>query len=187
MLCDAADVAVHQYVILTREKSKTYPIITRVPQLANAVRSIAKPVPRPNVRITNKDAQLIECVMTHVHNLGSDHDIVHYQMGYLVLHSKNLAGKVPRTVILTQSLILLCSEDFSSIDVKLSVLDSASLKDVSKVYAKDNPLFVTFVFKSGSIFASKRKWLICLQSYTSAARLIEETKRACTEFGNVDV
>lgn len=177
---------VQRYMILTRDKAHTYPIITRLPQIANAIRSNLKPVSLPNVKIENKDAQLLEHVMKYISSLGTDHDIVHYQMAYQVW--RNRPGiKVPRTVILTQSLILLCSEELNSVDIGLKVLDSAGLKDVFKIYAEDNPLYVTLVFKPSSVFSSKRKWRLCTDSRNTVSRLLEECRRACTEKGNPDV
>jgi hypothetical protein len=187
LLGDAdSEVPVHMYVVLTREKVRTYPIITKVPQQANSVRNALKPTPRPNVKIENKDAQLIDRVMTQVNNLGSDHDIVHYQLGYQLV-GKHHSVRVSRTVILTQSLALLCCEDLSSMDVKLKILDSAALKDVSRAYVKDNPLLVTFKFKGSLIFSGNRTWRMCLESNTAASKLLDETRRACADVGNTDV
>ncbi len=67
------------------------------------------------------------------------------------------------------------------------MLDSASLKEVFKVYPEDNPLFLTVVFKPTSLFASKRKWRLCTDSRATVTRLLEEVRRACVEKGNPDV
>lgn len=183
---DASSPVVQQYMILTRDKAHTYPIITRLPQIANAIRSNLKPVVLPNVKIDNKDAQLLEHVMKYISSLGSDHDIVHYQMVYQVWRTRP-GVKIPRTIILTQSLILLCSEELHTVDIGLKVLDSAGLKDVFKIYPEDNPLFVTVVFKPSSVFSSKRKWRLCTDSRATVTRLLEECRRACVEKGNPDV
>ena len=98
---DVSAPVVQQYMILTRDKAHTYPIITRLPQIANAIRSNLKPTLLPNVKIDNKDAQLLEHVMKHISTLGSDHDIVHYQMAYQVWRTRP-GVRVPRTVVLTQ-------------------------------------------------------------------------------------
>jgi hypothetical protein len=184
LLSDAdSEKPVHMYVVLTREKVRTYPIITRVNQLANAVRIALKPSPRPTVQIENKDGQLIECVTGL---LGADPDIVHYQMGYQLV-GKNHNERVPRTVILTQTLALLCCEDVSSVEVKLRILDSSALKDVARVYVKDNPLLVTYKLKGSTMFSGKRTWRMCLESNTAASRLLDETRRACADVGNASV
>lgn len=177
---------VQQYMIVTRDKAHTYPIITRLPQIANAIRGNLKPVPLANVKIENKDAQLLEHVMKYISNMGTDNDIVHYQMVYQVWRTRP-GVRIPRTVILTQSLILLCSEELHSVNIGLKVLDSASLKDVFKIYPEDNPLYMTIVFKPSSVFSSRRKWRLCTDSRNTVSRLLEESRRACAEKGNPDV
>lgn len=177
---------VQQYMIVTRDKAHTYPIITRLPQIANAIRSNLKPIPLFNVKIENKDAQLLEHVMKYISTMGTDNDIVHYQMVYQVWRTRP-GVRIPRTIILTQSLILLCSEELHSVDIGLKVLDSASLKDVFKIYPEDNPLYMTVVFKPSSVFSSRRKWRLCTDSRSTVQRLLEESRRACAEKGNPDV
>lgn len=178
---------VQQYMILTRDKARTYPIITRLPQIANAIRSNLKPCSLPNVKIDNKDAQLLEHVMRFTaKNQGSDHDIVHYQMVYQVWRTRP-GVRIPRTVVLTHSMILLCSEELHTADIGLKVLDSSSLKDVHRVTAEDNPLYATLVFKPSNMFSSKRKWRLCTDSRNTVSRLMEECRRACMEKGNTDV
>lgn len=76
--------AVYQYMILTRDKAKTYPIITGLPKAANAQRVAYHPIRLRNVKIDNSDFQLVETVMKYTASQGGDHDIVHYQMAFQV-------------------------------------------------------------------------------------------------------
>jgi hypothetical protein len=175
-----------QYMILTREKTRTYPLITRVNKAANLQRSSFVPIPLPNVNIDNKDFQLVEQVMHLTLSLGGDHDILHYQMAYQVWR-KRPGVKLPRTIILTQSLLILCSEELSRPDIQLDVIDTAALSEVQKIYMDDNPLYVTFVLKSSALFAKTRKWRMCTDSRATSTRLQEECRRACAEKGNTGV
>lgn len=176
----------YQYMILTREKTRTYPLITRVNKAANLQRGCFVPIPLPNVQIDNKDFQLVEQVMHCTLSLGGDHDIVHYQMAYQVWR-KRPGVKLPRTIILTQSLLMLCSEGLNQPDIHLDVIDTAALTEVQKIYMDDNPLYVTFVLKSSALFAKTRKWRMCTDSRATSTRLQEECRRACAEKGNTGV
>jgi hypothetical protein len=173
------------YMIVTRDKAHTYPLITRVPQVANIQRNARRPKPLSNVRIENKDGQLLEQISKHLGTL-SDHDIVHYQMVHTT-NSKRPGWQAPRSVVLTKSMLFLCREDLSSVDVRLTVLDSSHLKDVRKVFHEDNPLFVTFVFKRTGVLSAQRKWRVFCDARPPAARLLEECKRACHDVLNTDV
>ena len=173
------------YMIVTRDKSHTYPIITRIPQVANVQRNAMKPKPLSNVRIENKDGQLLEQVTKFLGSVA-DHDIIHYQMVYQI-NSKRPGWKAPRSIILTQSMLLLCTEDLTSVGVKLTVIDNSALKDVSKIYFEENPLFVTFVFKRTNVLSVKRKWRVFCDARGPSTKLLEECKRACNEIGNSDV
>jgi len=172
-----------QYMVLTREKTRTYPLITRVPKAANVQRGAFHPIPLPNVKIDNKDFQLVERVMQFTLSLGGDHDIVHYQMCYQTWRKKP-GVKVPRTVILTQSLLILSTEELHRPDIQLEVLDTAALGEVQKIFMDENPLYVTFVFKSSALFGKTRKWRLCTDSRATSTRLQEECRRACSEKGN---
>lgn len=176
----------HQYMILTREKTRTYPLITRINKAANLQRSSFVPIPLPNVHIDNKDFQLVEQVLHCTMSLGGDHDILHYQMAYQVWR-KRPGVKVPRTIILTQSLLMLCSEELNRPDIHLDVIDTAALSEVQKIYMDDNPLYVTFVLKSSALFGKTRKWRMCTDSRATSTRLQEECRRACVEKGNTGV
>jgi hypothetical protein len=100
---------------LTRDKSHTYPIITRIPQLANSARCL-EDRRLGNVKIENKDSQLLDTIMLFTQPLEVDPDIVYYQMLYQVWRKR--PGYIQtRTIIFTPSLLLLCSEDLAQENV----------------------------------------------------------------------
>lgn len=178
------EVVRYQYMILTREKTRTYPLITRINKAANAQRSAHVPIPLSNVQIDNKDFQLVEKVMHLTLSLGGDHDIVHYQMAYQIWR-KRPGVKVPRTIVLTQTLLILCVEELDKPDIHLEVIDTTSLGNVLKISMDNNPLYITFELKSSNaLFAKTRKWRMCTDSRATSTRLQEECRRACAEQGN---
>lgn len=173
------------YMLLTRNKSSTYAIITKVPTVANLARGALDKSLR-NVRIENKDADLLDCVIRNVSNLGLDPDIIHYQMLYQTW--PNLIGiAIPRTVILASKMILLCDEDLDSFKVNLKILDSANVKDIWKIQNIGDPLVVEFIFKPQSLFAKRRKWVLKCDNRSSSIRLQEDCRRICNESGNNEV
>lgn len=206
------------YLIVTRDKARTHPMVTRIPQVANVQRASHSLLKLPNVKIENKDGPLLEQVMRYVNSLGMmQDDISHYQMVYQVFplsREKEKAGgggagagsdsysaatgalgaggmgairKLPRTVIITQTLILLCKENLCSNSVDLQVLDSYPLKEIQQIYAEENALFITVVFKRSSVLAKRKRWRFCTDARNPSSRLLEECKRACAEVGNDSV
>lgn len=172
------------YMIVTRDKSHTYPISTRIPQIANIQRNNNKNAPLPNVKIENKDGQLLEQIM----KFTGDSDISFYQLLYQTWRKKP-GLKIPRSIILTKSLILLCSEDLSSIEVKLTILDQYGLKDIAKISHDEtnNTLNIVIVFKRRNVVSSKKKWRLYTDSRNISSRIMDELKRACHEVGNTEV
>jgi hypothetical protein len=293
-----------QYMIITRDKQRTFPIITRLTRLANACRqqqlqdarsltqllqlSLGAASPSSsslsssteqvsvsdesvNVKIFNKDSQLLEVLqrcsqslMERMHVDSISCDILHYQMVYHLvkgssahsggggeemgavglrrsstgtgdviglqrnnslmgvsrasLSSMNGGGGgggskrsaqqqqqfLPRTVIVTETCILLCTEELNCNDVRLVVVDCARLKDLVKV--SQSPLVlnnsssagdgdrdgeedkerlaasaaangVTLLFRSANVFSSRRKWKLCTDSPLLSGRLAEECRR----------
>jgi hypothetical protein len=171
------------FMIVTRDKSHTYPISTRIPQVANLQRNSLKPVSLPNVKIENKDGQLLEAIM----KLTGDSDISFYQLLYQTWRLKP-GLKIPRSIIITKSSILLCLEDLTSIDVKLTMLDKYQLKDIAKIIHEDNnTLHIVIIFKRMNYLSSKKKWRLYTDSRNISTRVMEELKRACNEVGNNDI
>jgi hypothetical protein len=177
------------YMIVTRDKSHTYPISTRIPQIANIQRNSMKPQPLNNVKIENKDSQLLEQILKFT---NGDQDISYYQLLYQTWRKKP-GMKLPRSIILTKSLILLCSEDLYSIDVKLNILDSYQLKDIAKISHGEDTTntnsqnHIVLIFKRMNVLSTKKKWRLYSDSRTISQRVIDELKRACEEVGNTDV
>ncbi len=167
------------YMVLARDKGKTYSILEKIRHEANIARS-------QNVTITNKDNELINAVMATALTLGVDHDVTYYQMLHQVWRKR--PGYVqPRTIIILPAMILLCEEDLTSLDVHLEVLDTASFKDVYKIVAEDSPLKLTLIFKSKRSLGARRKWRLKAENRKAIERLQDEIRRGCVEHGNTSI
>lgn len=200
------EVVSHRYMVLPRDKARTYSIIARIPKAANIKRSEFVPIPLPNVQISNNDFQLVQRVMECTASQGTGGggdlhcDIVHYQMLFQVWRSKPHL-KAPRTLVMTKTLLLLCRERLTSSDVSIDVIDQALLSDVQKIVVAatgaataatgaataagvatgaDSPLHVTLVIRPPKVFAAARKWRLCTDSLAASSRLQEECRRACS-------
>lgn len=174
------------YIIITRDKSRTHPIITAAPQHANALR-LAREPPLSKVYLQNKDAQLLDAVSDMVHSVGGDEsDIVHYQMLYQIWKQKPGIA-VPRTFIITPRMFLLCDEDVSSRDVIIKLVDSVMIKDIHKVRPEDDPLKLSLIMKPAGMSFSKRKWRMLADTSMTMSRVLDEIRKALAEGGGVDV
>jgi hypothetical protein len=174
-----------KYMIITREKSHTYLVITRLPQVANQIRNSYQPYPLTNVKIENKDSQLVEQVMRYIQVQGI-HDVVYYQMCFQT-RSKAPTVFLPRSLILTQSLILLCYEDLASSDVQLAVLECWKLKDIHKISVDESnnlQLIVTFAMRT-NVFGNRKKWRLLTDSRNASNKMLEELRRARNNLGNI--
>ena len=169
------------YIFITREKSRTYPIITTIPPLANSVRAVVDKSLK-KVLIENKDAQLLDGVMDILRSFKNTQlDVLHYQMCFQ--YRRNKADKmIPRSIILSQEMLLLCDEDLTTPSVQLKLVDSIKLKGISRVKIEDNPHCMTIYFKSNVV--TSRKWRLFFETRTAASRTRDECKRACSEVGN---
>lgn len=191
------EVVSHRYMVLPRDKARTYSIIARIPKAANIKRSEFVPIPLPNVQISNNDFQLVQRVMECTASQGTGGggdlhcDIVHYQMLFQVWRSRPHL-KAPRSLVMTKTLLLLCRERLTSSDISIDVIDQALLSDVQKIVvatgaatggvatAADSPLHVTLVIRPPKVFAAARKWRLCTDSLAASSRLQEECRRACS-------
>ena len=62
-------------------------------------------------------------------------------------------------------------------DVKLTVLDSSSVSDVSKIVAEDaDASCVTIIFKSASFGITQRKWRLRLKSTAAASKFLSDIR-----------
>ena len=169
----------YSYCILPRDKSRTSKIITKIPQSANIERnSKLAEGKRSNVKIINRDSQLLENISKYTHNIGMYPDIIHYQMLFLMKKNKSGTTNKACTIILTPDLVLLFKENFSIDDVDTSLIDSASYKDILKIeIAKGNPLILTMVWKPKKVFYSKRQWLLTADHSLTITKLHDELKK----------
>ena len=183
----------YQYMILPRNKSKTHPLVTQVPQAANALRlrgsdPSAEERKRRKVRIINADSQLFSAVTSISASRGNSKsggetntarhvDVCHYQMLHQLWRKNDKCA--PRTVIITDTLLFLCDEDYQSTEVQLTVLDSASTADIFKVKAESDPLNVTVVFRPSSVLGiTYRKWRLRAPDVASAQKVAAELLKA---------
>lgn len=175
----------HQYMIITREKSHTHPIITKIPKAANAARTANSGTHdltgADNVQIYNRDSQLLDAVVDFAESKSQgktkhDPDVAHYQMLHQ-LWRKRPGVSAPRSVVVTSTLLLLCSENLLEQDVKLTVLDSSPVSDVSKIVAEDaDATCVTIIFKSASFGITQRKWRLRLKSTAAATKFLSDIR-----------
>lgn len=174
------------YIIITRDKAKTYPIISTLPPLANSIRLVADNSQR-KVLIENTDAQLLDGITDILRSFQSNLvDVLHYQM----LHQyrkKEPNILFPRSLVISQEMILLCDEDLTLSHVKVSCADSNRLKNILHLRFEDNPLHLTILFKSKAVFGPGKKWRLIFESRSAAMRTRDECKRACAEVGNTIV
>ena len=189
------------YMIITRNKSKTYPIITQIPQLANAARGqlygniniinqnilYNTNILQKNVKITNKDNEILDIIMNATHKLNADSDILYYQMLYQIINKKYILQVNSRSLIITQSLIFLCNESLMTYNVNLIIIDNYLLKDIYKIKIIENINYIKITFKSSNLFIKRKKWRLRCDNINNAMKLYEECKRLANEQGNYDL
>jgi hypothetical protein len=162
-----------------------YPIVSTLPRLANSARVGKTTIKVP---IENNDAQLLEQLGEILKELKCAHlDVLHYQMLYQFRGTDHPSPDklVPRTLIVSQEMLLLCNEDLSSSQVRLTLVDSTPLKSITKIHSEDNPLHLTVFFRSNAtMFGRPRKWRLSFDSRSVAAKTRDECRRACAEVGN---
>lgn len=167
------------YMIITKDKSRTHPIITTIPHIANLQRDIHIPS-LPKVVIDNKDSQLLDRLLEIIQSLGGglDTDIILTQ--YISQIWKQRPGySVLRTIILTSQRLLLCHEYLNQVDVKLEVIDTTLLKDIFKVRPEDDPTRITIIMKpQGKMSLVKRKWRLQSTSPMIIVKMTDEIRKA---------
>ena len=169
----------YSYSILPRDKSRTSKLITKIPQCANIERiNKLTEDQRSNVKIINRDSQLLENISGYTKNIGMYPDIIHYQMLFQIKRSKSNLTHKACTIILTSDLLFLFRENFSIDDVDTSLIDSASYKDILKIEIdKNNPLILITVLKPKKVFYSKRQWSLTAENPATIIKLHDELKK----------
>jgi hypothetical protein len=170
---------VYSYSILPRDKSRTSKLITKIPQSANMERNDKLTEDRrSNVKIINRDSQLLENISKYTQNIGMYPDIIHYQMLFQIKKSKSSLTHKACTIILTSDLIVLFKENFSIDDVDTTLIDSASYKDILKIEIdKYNPMIFTIILRPKKVFYSKRQWLLTAEYPATIIKLHDELKK----------
>lgn len=137
------------------------------------------------VLIENTDAQLLDGVTDILRGLKSTlFDVVHYQMVFQY-KKKQPSMLFPRTLIVSQELILLCDEDLTSVVAKVSLTDYNRLKNIFQVKVEENSLHLTILFKSKAFVGPGQKWRLIFESRSAAARTRDDCNRACADIGNI--
>lgn len=174
------------YMFMTRDKARTYPMITKIPQLANQSRHLYG---YHNVKIENKDEQLLSQLSnyyTSIPPLITAHDITYYQLIYQVWRKKP-GYKRSRSLIITPKVILLCNESWNMISVSLQVYEWYLIKDISKLLMEENQCYVTLIFKRYNMLSGKKKWRLYNESMIQSIKCYDACKAACVDNGNPDV
>ena len=256
---DADPLQACEYMVLTRDKTRTFSIITRLTHMANAARqqlsslAVKERLPGreqdsvrlPNVKMRNHDTPFLEAFqsvsVSIVEKLNLDptetisFDVLHYQMVYQILDGhedansiisynragimasaigRNSSGRfsfvststaqgkdrpsfwgrksltsvphtlVSRTIILTETSILLCAEELSCNDVRLVVIDCARTKDITQVIqgaisegaVGEAANGIILKFRAEKRFSTRRKWKLCTDSALLTLKLAEKCK-----------
>jgi hypothetical protein len=172
------------YMVITKDKARTHPIITTIPHVANLLRESRFP-PLPKVVISNKDSQLLDCLLELIQSLGGglDTDIIFTQ--YISQIWKQRPGySILRTLILTSQRLLLCAESLERVDVKLDLIDSVMLKDIHRIRPEDDPTKVTLIMKpQGKMSLVKRKWRLQSDSPMIIVKLTDEIRKTMEASG----
>jgi hypothetical protein len=116
-----------------------------------------------------------------------DNDILYYQMVFQ-LNSKPKINKIiiaPRSIIITQTYILLCSEKLYG-DVDLVVIENCKLKDINKIQIDQyDDKYIVIRKKSNKLFSSKTiRWKLFTDSNCLSLKLLEEIRKQCISIGN---
>ena len=104
------------------------------------------------------------------------------------LNSKPKINKIiiaPRSIIITQTYILLCSEKLYG-DVDLVVIENCKLKDINKIQIDQyDDKYIVIRKKSNKLFSSKTiRWKLFTDSNCLSLKLLEEIRKQCISIGN---
>lgn len=168
------------YMIITRDKARTYPIITQIPQLANSSRDLFTSRYRNalihdlkhefNVTTTSDNTydvlkSLLQgnvCIKVNkenevrklIHNIASKVLNVSSEiLHYQMLfqsYRKDPEILESRTVILTYNVLFLCQEDLASPNINLQIIDYVYMKDIVKLLLEEDSSIFTVIMKSNS-------------------------------------
>ena len=250
-----------EYMILTRDKTRTFSIITRLTRTANSARQQVSAstmkqqlstqeenaLRLPNVKMCNHDTPFLEAFqnvsMGIIEKLNLDptetisFDVLHYQMVYQILDGRDDANSInsynragimasavgssssgrfsfaststaqakdrssfwrrksqtsaplallSRTIILTETSILLCAEELNCNEVRFVVIDCARTKDISQVIqgaisegaVGETANGIIIKFRAEKRFSSRRKWKLCTDSALLSLKLAEKCKNS---------
>ncbi len=151
----------------------------------------------PKVVILNTEAQLLDAVQRYFNVLRNqlsqtpaglgelpyiedDNEVLYYQMLYFVPDTTSTTSiMVPRSVILTSSVILLCDEDLELNICSFNVVDYIFYKDVAVIKAEDNLNTLSLLMKQQKMFGPKKKWVLYAPLRTMMEKFAMECRRTC--------
>jgi hypothetical protein len=174
--------ATTSYMIVTNDKSLTSPLITTLPTVANQLRQERE---LPKVFRDNYDSQFLDqvtkLIRVELQCENDETDVVYSQLVYqLWAHRPGVL--VPRTLIITPMLLLLCHEEMTSINVSLRLIDSVRLTNISRVRPETDPLKVTIVMKpEGALSFKKRKWKLMADSPSMIMKIRDEVRKTAQD------
>jgi hypothetical protein len=172
--------ATTSYMIVTNDKALTSPLITTLPTVANLLRQERN---LPKVFRDNSDSQFLDEVtrLIRTDTSTAETDIVYSQMIYQ-LWTNRPGVLVPRTLIITPMMLLLCHEDITTIRVRLRLIDSVRLTNISRVKSESDPLKLTIIMKpEGAMSFTKRKWRLMADSANMIMKVRDEIRKTCQD------
>jgi|EP00945_MAST-04E_sp_MAST-4E-sp1_P008511 hypothetical protein len=156
------------YMLLTRDRDRTYAILQRVPS---------------NCEIINEDQYTLGILQQYVLKDPSANITL-----FLMLYRRHKDKKriMPRTLVLTNKGIYLCEEYFSeshSVDnTPMRVERHAALGDIVRLEASDKPTDFTIVCtEMFGIIPRKRRWRLRVHSRAAKARVLQELRKLMRE------
>lgn len=182
------------YMILTGDKSLTYPLITTIPTISNELRNKKS---LPKIIRKNCDSEFLEKI-TNLIKLNPSYqniletDVIYYQMVSQLYKKKNDVTHttsyvlISRALVITPKVILLCHENYNQNiqNVNIQLIDSFLITNLLKIRQENDPLKITLIFKSDNSLISsfmKKKWKLVCDKNNITLKIRDELRKLCFE------
>eukprot|EP00943_MAST-04B_sp_MAST-4B-sp1_P005354 g5354.t1 len=161
------------FVLLTRNRDKTYAILQRLPNL---------------FEIINEDQKMLESLQKNILKDPSANITL-----FLMLHRRHKDKKriMPRTLVLTSSGIYLCEEDYANewggdIDQvdspRIKLERFSTIKDIIKLEPSERPTdFTIVVTEMLGIIPRQRRWRLRVDTRAKKAKVLQELRKLIRE------
>jgi hypothetical protein len=161
------------FVLLTRNRDKTYAILQRLPNL---------------FEIINEDQKMLESLQKNILKDPSANITL-----FLMLHRRHKDKKrvMPRTLVLTSSGIYLCEEDYANewggdIDQvdspRIKLERFSTIKDIIKLEPSERPTdFTIVVSEMLGIIPRQRRWRLRVDTRAKKAKVLQELRKLIRE------